>query len=69
MGDLLEIWQGGFRLYGEDQLDTIKEAFYRFQLNNDTKTSGAASFTYAGGQVSYVLKTSLLNQTDTINSW
>ena len=67
-GDLLEIWQGGFFLYAENQLDAIKEVVIKFQQQNDTKAEMAVFFTYTSGQVSSVMKKSLLIQTETIDS-
>ena len=49
--DLLEIWQGGFFSYAENQLDAIKEALVKFQQTNDPKAEVLVSFTFSSGQV------------------
>ena len=43
--------QGGFRIYGESQLDAIKEALVKFQQKSDTKAAALITMTYASGQV------------------
>jgi hypothetical protein len=67
-GELLEIRQGGFLSYAEDQLDAVKEALFNFQQKNDTKAANAVSLSYSSGQVCSVLTASLFIQTYLINS-
>jgi hypothetical protein len=59
IGDLVEILQGGFRLYAEDQLDAIKEALVEFQQKNDTKAAIDVVLSYSSGQVCSVMTASL----------
>lgn len=55
IGNLLEIWKGGYFSYAENQLDAIKEALVKFQQKNDTKAEVIVIFTFSSGQVSFVL--------------
>jgi hypothetical protein len=68
-GDLLEIWKGGTLIYGENKLDAIKEALFKFQQKNDTKASPAVIMTYSSGQVCAVIEISPLILSDNIYSY
>jgi hypothetical protein len=46
-----EILQGGIHLYAESQLDSIKEALFKFQQKSDTKAAVMIPMTYTSGQV------------------
>lgn len=48
---LIEIFQGGIRLYAESQLDAIKEGLVNFQQKSDTKASVMVPLDYTSGQV------------------
>jgi hypothetical protein len=64
----LDIWQGGFLFYTEDQLGAIKDALVKFQQKNDTKAAIMISLAHTSGQVCFIMTTSLLVQPDVKNS-
>ena len=55
VGYLLEVWQGGFLFYSEDQLDAIKMALLNFQEKNDTKAAVLVYMAYSSGPVSSIM--------------
>lgn len=61
---ILKPCQGGAFSYTEDKLDQIKDAFVKFENNNDTKAAIILAFTYQSGQVWIFMAASTLVRTD-----
>jgi hypothetical protein len=70
VGYLLDVWQGGFFLYSEEQLDAIKMALLNFQVKNDTKAAVLISMAHSSGPVSSIVTiTQLIEINEVYSSW